>query len=376
MSETGIIEGEAVELDADDRPLPAVREQQAVIVRDEMTVGELLETRAKISEAIARVMRENEHFGAIPGAGKKKVLLKPGAELLNVLFRLAPSYHHEMIWGPGDHLTVVSDCTLTHAPTGMVIATGSGLCSTREAKYAYRQGQRTCPECGKATVRVGKARGDRPGNWYCWAKPGVSDGCGATWTLDSDQARAFEAMDTGRVENPDLPDAYNTVVKMADKRSLVAATLNGTAASDFFTQDLEDERSEERQTTERVQNPEGAKVPRSWADCEALMAQYPAGTVELWRAYGAAAKAAVEAGAPLEGTMFQATARVTVGIADRLDPASFPPPTEADFQQEWAKVLGGTLLEPPAFEAAPEGAAESVPIDGDALAQEAQTTVF
>ena len=41
-------------------------------------------------------------------------------------------------------------------------------------------------------------------------------------------------------ENPDIADCYNTVLKMAYKRALVAATLNATAASDIFIQDLDD----------------------------------------------------------------------------------------------------------------------------------------
>jgi hypothetical protein len=44
----------------------------------------------------------------------------------------------------------------------------------------------------------------------------------------------------GKVENPDIADVYNTVLKMAKKRSLVDATITATAASDIFTQDVED----------------------------------------------------------------------------------------------------------------------------------------
>ena len=43
-----------------------------------------------------------------------------------------------------------------------------------------------------------------------------------------------------KVDNPDIADTYNTVLKMACKRALVHATINATAASDIFTQDLED----------------------------------------------------------------------------------------------------------------------------------------
>ena len=44
----------------------------------------------------------------------------------------------------------------------------------------------------------------------------------------------------GRVANMDLADSYNTVLKIANKRALVAVVLNVTAASDLLTQDIED----------------------------------------------------------------------------------------------------------------------------------------
>jgi hypothetical protein len=50
--------------------------------------------------------------------------------------------------------------------------------------------------------------------------------------------------DEGRSENPDIADLYNTVLKMAKKRAFVDATITATAASDFFTQDVEDFASE------------------------------------------------------------------------------------------------------------------------------------
>jgi hypothetical protein len=55
---------------------------------------------------------------------------------------------------------------------------------------------------------------------------------------------AVEGQQTGKVENPDIADTYNTVLKMAKKRAHVDAILTATAASDIFTQDI-DERAEE-----------------------------------------------------------------------------------------------------------------------------------
>ena len=220
--------------------LPAVAEpashSTALVARDDISVAELVQQSGIIESAMREAMRKDVHYGLIPGVNKP-TLLKPGAEKLLVLFRLAPSYESEKIWHEDGHLTVMTKCVLTHIPTGLVIAEGEGMCTTKESRYAWRKGERVCPECGEPQVREGKPRDGRPGNWYCWKKQG---GCGATWDLSSEQGVIFKAMDTGRVANPDLPDSFNTVLKMSDKRALLAAVLNGTAASDVFTQDLDD----------------------------------------------------------------------------------------------------------------------------------------
>jgi hypothetical protein len=46
--------------------------------------------------------------------------------------------------------------------------------------------------------------------------------------------------EVGEIENPDLPDLWNTVLKMAEKRARVDAVLAVTGASALFTQDAED----------------------------------------------------------------------------------------------------------------------------------------
>jgi hypothetical protein len=216
--------------------LPAVRAAGAMVARDEITADDVIAQREKITQVMDAVMRPEVHYGKVPGVSKP-TLLKPGAELLAVTFRLAPTYKSERIFHDDGHLTVVSACFLTHIPTGLMVAAGEGLCSSKEKKYAKRKGERVCPECGEPQVRLGKPRNGRPGNWYCWAKQG---GCGATWALDSEQAGLFEAMEVGEVDNPDIADTWNTVLKMSNKRALVAAILNGTGASDVFTQDVED----------------------------------------------------------------------------------------------------------------------------------------
>lgn len=198
---------------------------------DEMTVQDLVAQVSKIQEVMHAVMKRDEHYGTIPGTGTKPTLLKAGAEKLCLLFRLDPEYEVTE-QRDGAHLTVNSKCTLYHVSTGQRRGSGMGLCSTRESKYAWRKSERTCPKCGATAIIKGKQ--EYGGGWICFNKKG---GCGAKF---KDNEEAITGQPTGRVPNDDLADTYNTVLKMANKRSLVAAVLNVTAASDIFTQDLED----------------------------------------------------------------------------------------------------------------------------------------
>jgi hypothetical protein len=199
----------------------------------ELSPEDVLKQVQKIQQVMAMAMKQDEHYGVIPGTAKP-TLLKAGAEKLLLLFRLDPEYEvsHSR---DGTHLTVLSKCTLFHIPTGNRMGSGWGWCSTMESKYAYRQAKRKCPKCGEETINRSKfaSRGPEPG-WYCHRKVG---GCGAEFPANDG---LIVNQPLGRVANPDLADLYNTVLKMANKRSLVAAVLNVTAASDIFTQDLED----------------------------------------------------------------------------------------------------------------------------------------
>ncbi len=197
----------------------------------EMSVTQVVAHLTKVREVMAKAMKPDHHYGIIPGT-PKPTLLKPGAELLCMMFRLDPQYSAIPDHSCPPHVTYVSTCTLYHIPTAQRVASGMGSCSTREAKYAYRQGSRVCPKCKKETIIKGKA--EYGGGWLCYGKKG---GCGAKFQ-DGDQG--VESQVIGRIENDDLASQENTVLKMANKRSLIAATLNATACSDIFTQDIED----------------------------------------------------------------------------------------------------------------------------------------
>jgi len=209
--------------------VPVVQDLQTI--DRPITAAELKSRLRLIQEVMAGVMQPEIDYGKIPGTDKP-TLLKPGAEKLSVLFQLDVQLSNEKQWGPGEHLTVVSHATVFHAPTGSRLGYGEGVCTTRERKYAKRKQERTCPSCGEAAVIKGKA--EYGGGWLCWKKRG---GCGAKF---ADGAPEIEDQEAGEIENPDLPDLWNTVVKMAEKRARVDAVLAVTGASALFTQDIED----------------------------------------------------------------------------------------------------------------------------------------
>ena len=208
----------------------ARQDPQQLAGRYELTVQEIIAQAKKIEEVIREAMEKGVHYGVIPGT-PKPTLYKAGAEKLLLLFRLDPQYQSVETF-EGEHLMVKSVCTLYHITTGQRFGSGEGSCSTRESRYAWRKAERVCPACGSPAIIKGKA--DYGGGWLCFAKKG---GCGVKF---KDGDASIETQEVWRIPNPDIADQYNTVLKMANKRSLVAAVLNCTAASDVFTQDMED----------------------------------------------------------------------------------------------------------------------------------------
>lgn len=153
----------------------------ALVVREQVN---------QIQYLMKSVLKDGTHYGTIKGCGDKPTLLQPGAEKIAYMFKLVPTYKVEREHLGGGHREYTVECTLTSGGTGEVMGFGVGECSTMESKYRYR-----------------------------W------DGYGR---------------DRRRVENPDVADVWNTCLKMAKKRAFVDAVKSTTAASDVFTQDIED----------------------------------------------------------------------------------------------------------------------------------------
>jgi hypothetical protein len=174
----------------------------------------------QVHNLMKTVMKEDEHYGVIPGTNKKS-LYKQGAEKLSMMFRLSPEYTIENIDLGGGHREVRTSVKIVHIPTQTVVAEGVGSCSTMETKFRYRNiaedtGEEI-PSDSKERKAFYKSQGlgmKKINGVWCWVKFQIA-------------------------EHPDIADTYNTVLKMSKKRAHIDGILTATAASDIFTQDYE-----------------------------------------------------------------------------------------------------------------------------------------
>lgn len=211
----------------------AIRESYGVVNFEEsaMNVESVTRQVAIIQNVMKSVMKQDEHYGTIPGTNKPS-LLKPGAEKLNLVFRLRPEYQitkTELYSGHREYEVV---CTLYHIPTGQSVGQGVGSATTMEGKYRFRGGEKK--DTGKPVPKdYWNLKKTDPAK----AKELIGgDGFG-TAKFDGE----WRICELGeKIEHDNPADYYNTVLKMAKKRAHVDAILTATAASDIFTQDTED----------------------------------------------------------------------------------------------------------------------------------------
>ena len=216
----------------------ATRDDNVTMMQRASTAYTLVEMRERVEQLDAfyrGLMQEGTDYGKIPGTDKP-TLLQPGAQLACTYFGFAPTF--ELLpssvenW-EGGFFALSVRCRLTRSD-GSAVAEGIGSCNSKEDKYRWRNQDPQCPACGMNTIRRGSAKFG--GGFYCAAKSG---GCGANFK-NGPEADEIARQPTGRIENPEPWSLHNTILKMAEKRALVAATLNATGASRIFTQDIED----------------------------------------------------------------------------------------------------------------------------------------
>ena len=196
-----------------------------------MSVSDLVGQIKLIQDVMSKVMKDGEHFGKIPGCGDKPALLKAGAEKLSFVFKMAPLFQVEERNLDRGHKEFRVICTM-QGRDGTILGSGVGFCSTMESKWRFRTGQVT-PTDRQVPKEYWNIRKEDPKK----AQELIGGRGFATKKLDG----VWMICEQGeKVEHDNPADNYNTCFKMAKKRAQVDATLTCTAASDIFTQDIEE----------------------------------------------------------------------------------------------------------------------------------------
>jgi hypothetical protein len=204
------------------------------------SASEIRERVNLVQTVMQGIMKRDTHYGTIPGT-PKPTLYKPGAEVLCVTFRIAQEYRIEDL---GDALTARFrvTCIGRHQVTGVVLGEGVGECSSAEEKYKWRKAVCT-EEFDSYPENMRRLK------------------------FSAYQGNVKKVIQV-RTEAADLA---NTVLKMACKRAMIAMTLNVTAASDIFTQDIEDLPEELRQHEAATQpQPQPKEEPKKPIDGKAF----------------------------------------------------------------------------------------------------------
>ena len=221
----------------------------AVYESQELTSFEALSQRTRdLGKIYQSLLQQGTDYGVIPGTDKP-TLLQPGAQLLALWARLAPQFRVDGGLDDG-HYSYRVVCQLTH--DGAVAGEGVGYCTTMESKYRYRWvwANELPPNVNKDSLVTKGFRG-KNGTW----------------------------LTKYRMENIDIADQANTVLKLAKKRAFVDAVLTVTGASRIFTQDIEDQAVPDE--AEPPPKPVKAKAPEKkptengewtafWVECRQL----------------------------------------------------------------------------------------------------------
>lgn len=178
-----------------------------------LTTSDLRAQVNLIQYVMKDIMKDGVHFGKVPGCGPKPTLLKAGAEKILSTFRIAVEPDVADL-STDDEIRYRVTAKGIHAPSGMNLGCGVGEASSNEEKYKWRESinneefEETDP-----TRRREK------------------------WKKGYNGAKDYKVKQI-RTQPSDIA---NTVLKMAKKRALIDLCLTATAASDIFSQDIEEE---------------------------------------------------------------------------------------------------------------------------------------
>lgn len=169
------------------------------------------ENIAVMEQLVTTVLEKEVDYGQHPGTSSM-ALRDPGASKINNAFNTFPE--HTILHSIEDDevISYLIQVRLIARKTGQVVATGVGACSTLETKYSFR--------------------------WVYYPMQ---------WGYTKDQLAGLKTRERDgrtqyRIDNPDLQDLGNTILKMAAKRAEIDACQNlpgvGSALRKLFDPNL------------------------------------------------------------------------------------------------------------------------------------------
>jgi hypothetical protein len=218
-----------------------------------------------------KILKPGIDYGSAKGAtkpGDKQSLLKAGAEKFCHLFGLTPRYKNvrEVEDFTGENhkgepfFYYRTRCKLYRG--GVYLGEGEGSSNSWESKHRWRWVNEEYVRVNRLNPDTLAKRGGmlvefdfaidkaettgpyaKPAEYWQAFKDAIENGTAARTkkiTKNGEKpAWGIQAIEY-RVPNPDVADIANTCLKIAWKRSLIAAVLVVTGASEYFTQDIED----------------------------------------------------------------------------------------------------------------------------------------
>jgi len=169
------------------------------------SVCEIMRKISQMHSVIQNNLKKDYDYGVIPGTNKP-TLLKPGGEKICMIFNLSPEYEFLQILEDYDKGFFSYNLKCTLKKDGKAVSQGVGSCNSKEKRYRY--------------IFVNELPENYLGN--------------------SEKIEDKNGNIKYRIENPDLFNYANTILKMAKKRAFIDAVLQVASLSDIFTQDLED----------------------------------------------------------------------------------------------------------------------------------------
>lgn len=214
---------------------PAQPPAVAGVMDNAISVTDLKRQIHLIQQVMKDVLKEDEHYGTVPGCGKQKVLFKAGAEKLAFVFRMRHEYHVDTVDLPGGHREYRVTCDVYQIGSSARLGQGVGSACTMEGKWRFRTGVKELT--GRPV----------PQDYWTYRKTdpakaqALLGGAGFGTAKNPDTGRYEIAMMGDKMEHDNPADYYNTALKIGKKRAAVDATITCTACSDIFTQDLEED---------------------------------------------------------------------------------------------------------------------------------------